>query len=629
MSYIVNKTDGNVLATLLDGTTNTDTGLTLIGRNFTSYGEIQNENFVRLLENFAAPIPPGQSVGFNPIIGTLWWDTGNQLLKVFNGSSFVAVSQRAVSSTAPTTTRIGDQWWNTNNNQLSVWSGTEWLLIGPAYSTTQGKTGAIVESITDNFGNVQTVINNYVSNALVSITCGNEFIPQSPIPGFEVILRRGINLSNVSILNGTANNSIRVGSLYANVFSRLDIDNQFNQNNFFNGNIVIGNNTANVFVNNNNLLVKNTRGGNIDLYVGNQRALNINGATGIARVAHSPVADADIANKGYVDQTVNATVDYIQELEGQIKADVDQVLIDYQSNIVVVVNATNANLNQAVNGINSTVNNLNTAFLSNVGIINSNLGVLTGNIGTLSNITATKANINSPTFTGNPVVPPVEKLLTYFRSLGPGLNPYQISLSDNIGVKYGDIISQLDSHTLVTLANLQVHDANVRGNVVNVTITSGSITTGIQPFQSSLIEINGQLIQPAVWIEKIAYLGPDIAYRGIGDYSGTISTTMYVDTTANLLYTDYNAKITNIKSVLENALAVAVAPLAPKDTPVFTGVPTAPTPASADNSQKIATTQYVQSEITSSRATWMGSKYVVSTSQPTGGDDGDFWFVIG
>jgi hypothetical protein len=29
MSYIVNKTDGSVLTTLLDGTTNTETGLTL------------------------------------------------------------------------------------------------------------------------------------------------------------------------------------------------------------------------------------------------------------------------------------------------------------------------------------------------------------------------------------------------------------------------------------------------------------------------------------------------------------------------------------------------------------------------------------------------------------------------
>jgi hypothetical protein len=83
MSYIINKTDGNVLVTLLDGTTNSDTGLTLIGKNYVTYGEIQNENFIRLLENFSNASPPGISVGFTPIQGQLWWDKSNQLLKVY------------------------------------------------------------------------------------------------------------------------------------------------------------------------------------------------------------------------------------------------------------------------------------------------------------------------------------------------------------------------------------------------------------------------------------------------------------------------------------------------------------------------------------------------------------------
>lgn len=81
MSYKINKTNGDELVELFDGTTNTDTGLTLIGRNYISYGEIQNENFIRLLENFADTIPPGQSVGFTPIAGQLWWDTGALRLK--------------------------------------------------------------------------------------------------------------------------------------------------------------------------------------------------------------------------------------------------------------------------------------------------------------------------------------------------------------------------------------------------------------------------------------------------------------------------------------------------------------------------------------------------------------------
>jgi hypothetical protein len=247
----------------------------------------------------------------------------------------------------------------------------------------------------------------------------------------------------------------------------------------------------------------------------------------------------------------------------------------------------------------------------------------------LANITANKANINSPIFSGNPQAPQNKALIDYFISLGPALNPYQLQLSSNIGVNIGDVISQLDSRTLVTLANLTVH-ANSRGNTATVTITSGGLTPGPQALQSSVIEINGLLVQPAVYIENIQYLGPEIQYHGVGDYSNTISTTMYVDTTANLLYTDYNTKLTSIDSRFHNDLAVAVAPLAPKASPTFTGTATySGTVPAGDNSTKLATTAYVQGEITSGRSTWMGSKYTVSTSQPDGGDDGDFWFVIG
>ena len=67
MSYTINKTDGEVLTTLLDGTINSDTGIKLIGRNYPTYGEIQNENFIKLLENFAGSTAPNQVLGYvNP-----------------------------------------------------------------------------------------------------------------------------------------------------------------------------------------------------------------------------------------------------------------------------------------------------------------------------------------------------------------------------------------------------------------------------------------------------------------------------------------------------------------------------------------------------------------------------------
>ena len=59
MAYTVNKTDGTVLATVLEGTADTSSSsLVLIGKNYANYGEKLNENFVKLLENFAYSTEP-------------------------------------------------------------------------------------------------------------------------------------------------------------------------------------------------------------------------------------------------------------------------------------------------------------------------------------------------------------------------------------------------------------------------------------------------------------------------------------------------------------------------------------------------------------------------------------------
>jgi hypothetical protein len=96
MSYIINKTNGSVLSTsnivngtLLDGTIDASTGVSLIGRNFPNYGEVQNENFVRLLENFADANPPTISLAaVSALTGTIWYDTVNKKLRVYDGTDW-------------------------------------------------------------------------------------------------------------------------------------------------------------------------------------------------------------------------------------------------------------------------------------------------------------------------------------------------------------------------------------------------------------------------------------------------------------------------------------------------------------------------------------------------------------
>ena len=53
MAYTINKTDGTALVTVADGAINTTYSITLIGKNYAGYGEVLNENQIKLSENFA------------------------------------------------------------------------------------------------------------------------------------------------------------------------------------------------------------------------------------------------------------------------------------------------------------------------------------------------------------------------------------------------------------------------------------------------------------------------------------------------------------------------------------------------------------------------------------------------
>ena len=66
-----------------DGTVDTSTSVSLIGKNYTRFGEILNENMLHLLENFASGTAPT-----NPTEGQLWYDTTNSKLMLYDGGWF-------------------------------------------------------------------------------------------------------------------------------------------------------------------------------------------------------------------------------------------------------------------------------------------------------------------------------------------------------------------------------------------------------------------------------------------------------------------------------------------------------------------------------------------------------------
>ena len=82
MPYTIDYSDsGKSPIVVNDGTVDTSTSLSLIGKNYTNFGEVLNENQLHLLENFASGSAPS-----NPTEGQLWYDTTNNRLMLYDGS---------------------------------------------------------------------------------------------------------------------------------------------------------------------------------------------------------------------------------------------------------------------------------------------------------------------------------------------------------------------------------------------------------------------------------------------------------------------------------------------------------------------------------------------------------------
>ena len=205
MSYTITLTDGSVFATIPDGTINTSSSMTLVGKNYAGYGQFLDNNFVRLLENASNSTSPSA-----PITGQLWWNnTPNAgTLSVYMGSAWKTLSALAVSSSTPSTStysRVGDMWYDTTNQQVNIWTGTSWLLIGPQFNTGTGVTGAFANVITDTGSQTHKVIELVVNSTVVGIVSEDtSWIPQVTIPGFGNV-NPGIQLANtVTGVGGTS-----------------------------------------------------------------------------------------------------------------------------------------------------------------------------------------------------------------------------------------------------------------------------------------------------------------------------------------------------------------------------------------------------------------------------------------
>lgn len=107
------------------------TSLSFWGRTKTDYGNIQEQNALWMLENFANSTAPGV-----PLVGQLWYDTVQTELKIYQGTStWRKVSQPQAATVAPTGPSTGQLWYDTANAVIKVYSGSSWLTVGPTTAT--------------------------------------------------------------------------------------------------------------------------------------------------------------------------------------------------------------------------------------------------------------------------------------------------------------------------------------------------------------------------------------------------------------------------------------------------------------------------------------------------------------
>ena len=226
MAYLITKTDGNTLTTVADGQIDDlSTGLTLVGKNYSGFGEALNENFIKLLENFA-----GSTIPSRAIRGQIWFDTTERKLKVYNGTVFQPVSSATISNTQPSNLSAGDLWFNDIDKQLYFYDGINPLLLGPSYSTSQGISGFRIQTIIDNLNQSRTITALYTNGNLLGIFSKDAFTPKIPIEGFVGSIIPGFNQANIDGFKFvvTSTNSEKLGGIPADTYIKADRNGEIN-----------------------------------------------------------------------------------------------------------------------------------------------------------------------------------------------------------------------------------------------------------------------------------------------------------------------------------------------------------------------------------------------------------------
>ena len=210
MPYTLRKTNGTTLAIIQDGAIETSTDLVFVGKNYAGYGQTVNENFLKLLENFASPRIPSQ-----PLVGQTWFDTSTLKLKVFDGNRFKSFTITEIDNKRPSDLRQGDQWFDPVDQKLYVYNGTDFVMIGPekAAKALQSQISGVLVPGDDN--NSYTVLQASIDTGTGSVIAAfskSSFEPQSNSDYYTnqhfLNIQRGISLPGYTAVQGSFDQTV-------------------------------------------------------------------------------------------------------------------------------------------------------------------------------------------------------------------------------------------------------------------------------------------------------------------------------------------------------------------------------------------------------------------------------------
>jgi hypothetical protein len=202
MPYILNKSNGSKITILDDASLDNSTSLTFVGRNYSGYGEVFNENFLKLLESFSNTTEP-----FAPLSGQLWFDTNLEVkrLNVYDGKQFKGIANISISNSSPSGLSEGDLWWDKSNQQLKLYDGSLFKIIGPAASARAA--WEIGEELTSEVLTLTTpIIKGTFGGDAKVIVSYEEFEPvsDSVLNSDFPIIKKGVTLFGANEITGSS-----------------------------------------------------------------------------------------------------------------------------------------------------------------------------------------------------------------------------------------------------------------------------------------------------------------------------------------------------------------------------------------------------------------------------------------